>query len=148
MERFFATCPRGLEGVLGGELQSLSASRVEPVDGGVGFSGPYALCRTVNLHSRIASRVLWRIGEARYRSEIDIFNAAKRIRWAQWFGPLQTIRVDTAAIKSELRSLDIVTLRVKDAVCDVLREAAGSRPDVDTRNPDVRIHVFLTRDEA
>lgn len=148
MERFFATCPRGLEGVLGEELQSLSASKVEPVDGGVGFSGPYALCRTVNLHSRIASRVLWRIGEARYRSEIDIFNAAKRIRWAQWFGPQQTIRVDTAAIKSELRSLDIVTLRVKDAVCDVLREAAGSRPDVDTRNPDVRIHVFLTRDEA
>ncbi|MFN9490419.1 MAG: class I SAM-dependent RNA methyltransferase [Betaproteobacteria bacterium] len=148
MERFFASCPRGLEGVLGEELQSLSASKLEPVDGGVGFSGPYALCRTVNLMSRIASRVLWRVGAARYRSEIDIFNAAKRIPWGQWFGPQQTIRVDTAAIRSPLNSIDIVTLRVKDAVCDVLRETAGSRPDVDTRNPDVRIQVFLTRDEA
>jgi len=148
MERFFASCPRGLEGVLGEELQSLSASKLEPVDSGVGFSGPYALCRTVNLISRIASRVLWRVGAARYRSEIDIFNAAKRIPWGQWFGPQQTIRVDTAAIRSPLNSIDIVTLRVKDAVCDVLRKTAGSRPDVDTRNPDVRIQVFLTRDEA
>jgi putative N6-adenine-specific DNA methylase len=148
MEHFFATCPRGLQGVLGAELQSLSAAGVAPVDGGVGFSGPYALCRRVNLESRIASRVLWRVGGCRYRSEIDIFNAAKQIRWAQWFGPQQTLRVDTAAIKSELRSLDIVTLRVKDAVCDVLRAAEGARPDIDTRNPDVRVHVFLTRDEA
>jgi putative N6-adenine-specific DNA methylase len=148
MERFFATCPRGLEGRLGEELQTLSAVNVAPVDGGVGFSGPYALCRAINLMSRIASRVLWRVGETRYRNEADLFGAARRIRWAQWFGPQQTLRVNTTAIKSPLHSLDIVTLRVKDAVCDVLREAAGSRPDVDTRNPDVRIQVFLTRDEA
>lgn len=148
MERFFATCPRGLEGVLAAELQALAAATIAPVDGGVGFSGPFALCRSVNLMSRIASRVLWRVGGARYRSEADIFNAARRLRWGQWFSPEQTIRVDTAAIRSPLNSIDIVTLRVKDAVCDVLRESAGSRPDVDTRNPHVRIQVFLTRDEV
>lgn len=148
MENFFATCPRGLEGVLAEELAALGAQQVAPVDGGTGFRGPFALCRRVNLHSRIASRVLWRVGQARYRSEADIFAAAKKIRWAQWFGPKQTIRVDTAAIKSPLNSIDIVTLRVKDAVCDVLRETEGLRPDVDTRNPDVRIQVFLTREEA
>jgi putative N6-adenine-specific DNA methylase len=148
MERFFATCPRGLEGALGEELAALGAQDVGPVDGGVAFRGPFALCRRINLESRIASRVLWRVGDCRYRSENDIFNAAKKIRWAQWFGPKQTIRVDTAAIKSPLQSIDFVTLRVKDAVCDVLRDTEGSRPDVDTRNPEVRIQVFLTRDEA
>ena len=60
----------------------------------------------------------------------------------------RSIRVDTSAIKSPVKSLDFVTLRVKDAVCDVFREARGSRPDVDTQAPDVRIHVFLTQDEA
>ena len=148
MEQFFATCPRGLEGVLADELKALGAADIQTADGGTGFRGPYALCRRVNLESRIASRVLWRVGHCGYRSENDIFNTVKKIRWAQWFGPKQTIRVDTAAIKSPLQSIDFVTLRVKDAVCDVLRDSEGLRPDVDTRAPDVRIHVFLTRDDA
>lgn len=148
MENFFATCPRGLEGVLAEELTALTAADVRPVDGGVGFRGPYVLCYRINLESRIASRVLWRVGQCRYRDENDIYAAAKTLRWAQWFSAQQTIRVDTAAIKSPLRSIDFVTLRVKDAVCDVLREIEGVRPDVDTRQPDIRIHVFLTRDEA
>ena len=148
MEQFFATCPRGLEGVLGEELTALGAQDVRPVDGGTGFRGPYALCYRINLESRIASRVLWRIGHCRYRDENDIYAAARKLRWGQWFSANETIRVETAAIKSPLQSIDFVTLRVKDAVCDVLRETEGKRPDVDTRAPDVRIHLFLTRDEA
>lgn len=148
VETFFATCPRGLEGVLAEELTALTATEVRPVDGGVGFRGPYALCYRINLESRIASRVLWRIGHCRYRDENDIYAAARKLQWAQWFGANETIRVETAAIKSPLQSLDFVTLRVKDAVCDVLREAEGKRPDVDTHQPDVRIHLFLTSDEA
>jgi len=148
METFFATCPRGLEGVLGGELTALGAQDVRPVDGGTGFRGAYALCYRVNLESRIASRVLWRIGHCRYRDENDIYAAARKLGWGQWFSANETIRVETAAIKSPLQSLDFVTLRVKDAVCDVLREAEGKRPDVDTHQPDVRIHLFLTADEA
>lgn len=148
METFFATCPRGLEAVLAAELAALGAQDLRPVDGGTGFRGPYTLCYRVNLESRIASRVLWRIGDCRYRDDKDIYAAARKLRWIQWFGAQQTIRVDTAAIKSPLQSLDFVTLRVKDAVCDVLREAEGARPDVDTRSPDVRIQVFLTRDAA
>lgn len=148
METFFATCPRGLEAVLADELTTLGAQDVRAVDGGTGFRGPYALCYRINLESRIASRVLWRIGQCRYRDENNVYATARKLPWAKWFGPRQSIRVDTAAIKSPLRSLDFVTLRVKDAVCDVLREAEGDRPNVDTRQPDVRIHVFLTQDEA
>jgi putative N6-adenine-specific DNA methylase len=148
LEQFFASCPRGLEGVLADELQTLGAQSVKATDGGVAIAGAMTAAYRANLESRVASRVLWRVGESRYRSDEDIFKAARRLRWGQWFKASQTIRVDTSAIKSPLRSIDIVTLRVKDAICDVLREAEGKRPDVDTRNPDVRIHVFLTKDTA
>lgn len=148
MEHFFASCPRGLEGVLAEELGTLGAQDVRSTDGGCGFRGTYTLCYRINLQSRIASRVLWRVGQCRYRDENDIYATARKLRWVTWFGPRQSIRVDTAAIKSPLRSLDFVTLRVKDAVCDVLRESEGDRPNVDTRQPDVRIHLFLTQDEA
>lgn len=143
-QRFFATCPRGLEQALAGELGALAAGDITPVDGGVRFAGEFSLCYAVNLHSRIASRVLWQVGTGAYRNENDIFDAARALPWRNWFGPERTIRVGTSAIRSPLKSIDFVTLRVKDAICDSLRAVTGRRPDVDTRAPDVRIQTFLT----
>jgi putative N6-adenine-specific DNA methylase len=148
MEKFFATCPRGLEGVQAEELASLGARDVNPVDGGVAFGGDLALCYAANLESRVASRVLWQVGHAPYRDEHEVFEAARMLPWPRLFDVHRTIRVNVSAIRSPLKSLDFVTLRVKDAVCDVFREARGERPDVDTAAPDVRIHVFLTSGEA
>ena len=42
-----------------------------------------------------------------------------------------------------MKSLDFVTLRVKDAIADHFREALGRRPSVAAREPDLRVHVFL-----
>jgi len=148
MERFFATCPRGLEQVLAAELAALGAREASTVDGGASFSGDLALCYAANLESRVASRVLWQVGHTPYRSEHDVFEAARALPWTQFFDVSRTIRVNVSAIKSPVKSLDFVTLRVKDAVCDAFRAAQGKRPDVDTETPDVRIHAFLTRDEA
>ena len=145
-EQFFAPCPRGLERVLASELQELSAGQVAEVSGGVGFRGPYELCYSVNLESRIASRVLWQVGQATYRNDLDIYEGARGLRWQEWFNTYRSIRVNVSAIKSPLKSLEFATLRIKDAVCDAFREATGKRPNVDTRNPDIRIHVFLTAD--
>lgn len=147
-ERFFATCPRGLEHVLMDELQALDAKELSKVDGGALFSGPLSLCYRVNLESRVASRVLWRVGHGRYRDEKDVYALAESLTWNRWFNVQQTLRVNVSAIKSPLKSLDFVTLRIKDAVCDVFRKATGRRPDVNTQNPDARIHAFLTTDEA
>lgn len=148
MEKFFATCPRGLEAVQAAELTALGATEVAPVEGGVAFSGSLSHCYAANLESRVASRVLWQVGQAGYRNENEIFEAARALAWPRHFDVRRTIRVNVSAIHSPVKSLDFVTLRVKDAVCDAFREARGSRPDVDTARPDVRIHVFLTRDQA
>lgn len=148
MERFFVSCPRGLERALSNELHGLGAREVGPVDGGVACAGEFALCYAANLESRVASRVLWQTGHAKYRNEQDIYEAARALPWPRWFDVGHSIRVNIAAIKSPLASLDFATLRIKDAVCDAFRAACGRRPDVDTGRPDVRIHAFLTRDKA
>jgi putative N6-adenine-specific DNA methylase len=54
-----------------------------------------------------------------------------------------TIRVNMAAIRCPLRSLDFATLKIKDAICDKFRQLCGERPSVDTHEPDMRIHAFL-----
>jgi len=65
------------------------------------------------------------------------------LQWQHWFNVSHTIRVNTTAIRCALKSLEFITLLVKDAVCDRFREHCDERPSVDTLDPDVRIHVFI-----
>ena len=147
MEQFFATCPRGLEMVLVEELRDLNAQSVQVVGGGVLFNGDFALCYRANLESRIASRILWRITGGPYHDELDIYRISFAPRWTDWFEPRRTIRVDVSAIKSPLASLNYITLKIKDAVCDKIRLLSGRRPSVNTRSPDVPIQAHLTNRE-
>jgi len=143
----FAPCPRGLEAALVEELGELGVAGAVAVAGGVHFTASWRDVYRVNLYSRLASRVLRRVARARYRSEDDIYRLAKTYDWSQWFAATATLRVDivtgSGRQRSALRSLEFVTLRVKDGICDRFREASGVRPSVDTRAPDVRVFGYL-----
>ena len=142
-EQFFAPCPRGLEAPFVEELRELGIDAPIAVPGGVGFPAPLDAVYRVNYWSRIASRVLLRVAEGEYGSEEDIYQLARGVAWEAWFKPVQTLRVDLVATKSPLTSLKFTTLRVKDAICDRLRELTGIRPNIDKLLPDVRVHVYL-----
>jgi putative N6-adenine-specific DNA methylase len=148
MENFFATCPRGLEGQLAEELTAAGARRTEAVPGGVGFEGGWETCYRANLWSRIATRILWRITHGPYKREEDIYRLAHAVPWHERFAVRRTLRVYMTAIRSPLKSLDFTTLRIKDAICDRFRAETGERPSVDTADPNVRIHAFLSDREA
>jgi len=148
VEQFFAPCPRGLEAALADELARLGAAGIAPVDGGAGFEGPLELACAVNLESRLASRALWKVGGGTYRDERELNALARAIPWPKHFRADRTIRVDVAATRSPLKSLEFATLTVKDAVCDRFRDELGKRPSVDKRAPDVRVHAYLAGREA
>jgi putative N6-adenine-specific DNA methylase len=142
-EAFFASCPRGLEALLGEELGALGADAPEAVPGGVAFTGSWETCYRANLWSRLASRILWRVGDFDYVSEADLYEGVRAQDWPSHFAVERTLRVNVTAQKSPLKSLEFATLRIKDAVCDGFRDALGRRPDVDRAQPDVRVHAFL-----
>ena len=146
----FAPCPRGLEDVLVEELAELGMAGARPVAGGVHAAGTLADVYRINLHSRIASRVLLRIAQGKYRSDDDIYKLARGQDWGAWFGPERTLRVDVTSgsgrARSPVKSIEFVTLRIKDAVCDRLRAETGKRPDIDTHAPDVRVFAYLDAD--
>jgi len=148
MNTYFAICPRGLENLLLDELQAVGGTELWATAGGVFFSGEWEVCYRANLESRIATRILWHIVKGPYAKEEDIYRLAVRQLWPNHFAVSSTMRVVTTAIKCPLKSLDFVTLRVKDAVCDRFREDLGERPNIETRNPDVSVHVFLTENEC
>jgi len=145
--QFFATCPRGLEALLVDELSKQQAHKITATDGGVSFEGNLETMYRVNLHSRIATRVLSRVSHGSYLTEEDIYKATFKLNWPSWFKVSQTIRVKVTGVKCPLKSVDFVTLRIKDAVCDRFREEGALRPSVSVRDPDVRIHAYLTQNQ-
>ena len=144
----FLPCPGGVEDLLADEARRLlPRAPVEAVRGGVALHGDALAGMTLNLESRLAQRVLLEVASGDYRSEADLYELARRIDWGAWITPRHTLRVDTTAQRSPLRSLNFAALRIKDAVCDHLRDATGQRPSVDTRHPDLQLvlHVGETR---
>lgn len=148
MKTFFAPCPRGLEAVLTEELARAGALDIRQNHGGALFSGTLETCYRVNLESRIATRILGQLVSAPYRNETDLYNLTQDVKWPRWFSPDKTIRIHVTATRSPLKSIEFATLRIKDAVCDRFRADTGIRPSVNTKNPDVRIHCFLTQEQA
>lgn len=142
-QQFFAPCPRGLEAILEAELQSLGVSMTTKTEGGVGFNAPWSTTYWVNLKSHIASRVLWEVGQRAYKTEQDVYHAAYALAWPDWFTPTQTIKVKVSARRCPLPSLDFLTLRIKDAICDKFVAARHKRPSVDTQRPNIRVDAFL-----
>ena len=156
----FLPCAAGVEPLLADECAAiLGIDRgVVPADprrrpivearGGVLVRGDALTAMRLNLESRLAQRVLWPLIDGRYDNEQDLYMLARHVRWADWITPRQTFRIDTTAQRSPLQSLNFATLRVKDAVCDRLREATGERPSIDTRHPDLPLALHLTADTA
>ncbi len=144
----FATTSRGLEALLAEELTELGASDINIVNAGLEFNASFADIMKINLHSRLASRVMIRLAYSGYRHEDDIYRLASKISWDKWFHVGNTIKVATSAISCPLKSLDFVTLKVKDAICDYFVSKVDARPYVDKSNPDMRIYTFLTKDSV
>ncbi|MBC3861447.1 class I SAM-dependent RNA methyltransferase [Undibacterium jejuense] len=113
------------------------------VPGGVHCSGSLQDSWRINLHSRIASRVLMRMAQSSYVNENDIYDLVLEQPWEDWFGYHHTIRVDVTAVKSPLKSLEFTTLKIKDAICDRFRDQFTQRPSVNTKTPDMRIVGFM-----
>jgi putative N6-adenine-specific DNA methylase len=144
--QYFASCPRGLESILSNELESLGAVEIKIVDGGVKFESTTEIMYRANLTSRIATRILCRVANGNYKTEDDLYNAALNVKWESLFNVSHGIKVSTTGVKCPLKSLDFMTLRIKDAVCDQFRSQVNARPNVEIRDPDIRIHLYLEAD--
>jgi putative N6-adenine-specific DNA methylase len=150
--QLFLPCPAGVEDYLAPEVHritGLSSDSVLKQRGGVAVRTSWRDALLLNLHSRLAQRVLVLLSYTGYRNEQDLYRAASEVAWEVWFTPRQSIKVEVTAQHSPLTSLNFAALRIKDAVCDRFRvKANGVRPDVNTQWPDVRIYTHLSTDSC
>jgi putative N6-adenine-specific DNA methylase len=145
---YFATCGRGIEPVLAGELEALGALDVEPGRGGVRFAGDRALLYQANLWLRTAVRVLQPVLEADVASPDDLYAAVRSLDWSQYLTPDHTLAVDCNVRDSHITHSKYAALRTKDAICDQFVERVGRRPSVDLDEPMVGLNLHIHRDHA
>ena len=149
--QLFLPCAAGVEGFLADEVHGITGLTGNDLlvgRGGVLLRSSWRQALQLNLHSRLAQRVLVQLAHRMYRSENDLYALASDVAWEIWFTTRQSFKIEVTAQHSPLQSLNFAALKVKDAVADRFRAKTGVRPDVNTQWPDVRIHMHLTTDEA
>ena len=144
----FARCASGFEKVLAGELKGLGMRRVRPLTGGVAFFGQLADAYRACLWSRVATRVQLVIARVPATDADALYQAVLSFAWEEHVPKDATIAVDAHGQNDALRNTRFTALKVKDAVCDRLRDVHGARPNVDTREPDVALDVALHAQRA
>jgi len=146
----FLPCAAGVEEYLAQEVHALTGRAGQDLltlRGGVRVRAGWREAMQLNLHSRLAQRVLIELAHAPYRNEHDLYAIASEVAWEIWFTPKQTFKIETTAQHSPLTSLNFATLRLKDAIADRFRARAGGvRPSIETQWPDCRVFAHLTTD--
>ncbi len=146
--RFFATAPKGMEGLLADELRQLGAANVGETRAGVGFQGDLSRAYRVCLWSRIANRILMPLASFPAADPEQLYEGVMAVNWAEHLAVDGSLVVDFSSVRSEITHTQFGAQKVKDAIVDHFRHETGERPSVDRDTPDLRINVFLFRDKA
>jgi len=144
----FATVALGVEELTAAELQRLGASDIQVVRGGVGFSGDRRILYRSLLRLRTASRVLVQLGSFSCTSPQELYDGMRTLPWTELLTPAMTLAVDCTLRDSAITHSHFAALKAKDAIVDLLRDATGSRPNIETKTPDLRVNLHIAKNRA
>lgn len=145
---WIATCPKGMESLLVDELTALGGQAVKPSVAAVHFEGALAIAYQACLWSRIANRVLLPLHRFKLQSADDLYQHCNEIAWEQHLTADHSVAVDFIGTSRHIDNSLYGAQRVKDALVDRIRAQVGSRPSVDTSEPDIRIQARLHRGQV
>lgn len=136
----------GLENLLVNELEQLGISDVEVLNRAVQFNGSLADVYKCNLHLRTALSVLANVKTGKVLNQDQLYSFVKGIKWDEYFDCSKSIAVNAVTNSKLLNHTLFIAQKTKDAVVDHFRDKTGDRPDVDVKNPDIKINVHLMDD--
>jgi len=120
MKKLFATTARGFEELLKVELTELGANDCRIAQGGVHFLADDETLYRALLWSRLSSRILLPIADAKIYSDLDLYAAVIGQSWADYFDDKTTFLVDFNGTNREIRHTQFGAMRVKDGIVDYL----------------------------
>ena len=148
MKQLFATTARGFEELLKSELTELGAQDAKVAQGGVHYWADDETLYHTLLWSRLSSRILLPIVQAKVFSDLDLYSAVVGVNWLDYFDEKVHFFVDFNGTNQEIRHTQFGAMRVKDGIVDYFARHGRARPNVDKEQPDIRIHAYLNRDDV
>ena len=146
--KIFVPCAKGLEYLLVDELLALGASHATAAVAGANAEGDENLPYAVAMFSRLASRALWPLAAFDCADEQALYDGAIEVDWGDHLHAEGTLVVDANVSGTGITHARFAAQRVKDAVVDQFRARSGTRPSVDSDNPDLRINLSVRKGKA
>ena len=147
MNQLFATTARGFEELLKTELSQLGAQQCKVVQGGVHYQGDDETLYRTLLWSRLSSRILYPLFTCKVYDDLDLYHGVVNFAWEQHFAADVSFVVDFNGTNEQIRHTQYGAMRVKDGIVDHFTRQGESRPQVDKDYPDIRLHVYLNRND-
>lgn len=148
MYQYLALTSVGIEPLLADELTNLGAQTVVQKPEGVYFQGDLSLGYHVCLWSRLASRVMLKLGEGSCGNKDELYKSAMSVEWSEHFQSENTFAIDFVGKSEEIRNSQFGGLTVKDAVVDHFRDRGLIRPSVDKTATDITFQARLLKGEV
>jgi len=148
MQSFLALTSPGIEVLLADEIKNLGGKQVVQKPEGVYFSASMALGYKISLWTRLATRVMLKLGEGEALNKDQLFKAASSINWLEHFTSETTFAIDFVGYSEEIRNSQFGGLTIKDAIVDQFREQGHERPNVDKKTPQISFQARLLRDHV
>jgi 23S rRNA (guanine2445-N2)-methyltransferase / 23S rRNA (guanine2069-N7)-methyltransferase len=148
MQQFIATAPKHMERLLAEELRSLGAESVSETRAGASFFGDLETAYRACLWSRVANRILLPLASFPAADADQLYAGVQSVPWREHFDLSSSFAVEFNSTRSAISHSHFGALKVKDAVVDQFREQLGERPSVATEQPDIRINLYLSQNQA
>ncbi len=138
----------GLEEVLAGEIRELGGTDIQILTRAVRYTGDQEILYKSNYLLRTAIKILKPIASFRIFNDHQLYRHVKRIEWEKLMGLQETFAIQAVTNSEIFRHSKYIALKSKDALVDRFREVHGARPNVDTKNPDLQVHVHIDDKEC
>lgn len=137
----------GLEDLLKEEIISLGGKKVEAGKRVVEFEGDHKCLYRTLYESRYALTVLRPIWKFQARDEHMAYRKAFSCDWSRYIQLDQTFAISPTVYSDHFKHSQYISLKMKDAICDRFRKKFGRRPSIDTESPDVKLDLYVNRDQ-
>lgn len=133
----------GLEPALLQNLEEIGYNNATPINRGVQLKGTWEDVYRLNYHVRCGISVLVELASFKFENKDELYKKIREIGWPQLFDVKKTIAIRGFVQSKMFTNTQFPMLLAKDAIVDDFRARTGDRPNVDLKNAQVVLDLFI-----
>jgi len=146
--KYHAKTLAGFEQLVADELRAHGATDIEIGRRGVGFTATAEVMYRHCMHARFTLKVLRILYQFQAKHTDELYRLSARKKWEDILKQDGSFTIDSTIYSDHFQHDQFAVLRLKDAIVDRFRAKKGERPSVDRQNPDVRLHLHISRQDV